>query len=152
MRLSHFVEQAVFVFGSNRQGIHGAGAALFALRYRAAQTGQGEGFAGQSYALPTKHTPNDAAPDFALLQESVVRFLKFAQVRPWLSFMVTRVGCGLAGFADAEVAPLFAQASSNCYLPSLVHNTIVAWLLNLKARGLRGEFGQSGSGCSQVVA
>ncbi|MHB1266164.1 MAG: A1S_2505 family phage non-structural protein [Acidithiobacillus ferriphilus] len=119
MNLSFFAEESVFVFGSNRQGIHGAGAALFASRYRGAQAGQGEGFAGQSYALPTKHGPHDPAPDFALLQESVARFLEFAKARPWLSFMVTRVGCGLAGFTDAQVAPLFAQAPANCFLPGI---------------------------------
>jgi hypothetical protein len=140
MNLSLFAEQAVFVFGSNRQGIHGAGAALFASRYRGAQAGQGEGLHpakgmhpakglfGQSYALPTKHVPcraqpHDPAPDFAL--GSVVRFLEFAQARPWLSFMVARVGvaaregCGLAGFTDAQVAPLFAQAPANCFLPGV---------------------------------
>ncbi|WP_215861318.1 A1S_2505 family phage non-structural protein [Acidithiobacillus ferriphilus] len=113
------------MFGSNRQGIHGAGAALFASRYRGAQARQGEGLhpakglSGQSYALPTKHGPHDPAPDFALLQGSVVRFLEFAQARPWLSFMVTRVGCGLAGFTDAQVTPLFAHAPANCFLPGV---------------------------------
>jgi hypothetical protein len=119
MNLSQFVEQAVFVFGSNRQGIHGAGAALFAARHRGAVLGQGEGLHGMSYALPTKHGPHDPAPDFALLKGSVVRFLEFAQARPCLSFMVTRVGCGLAGFTDAQVAPLFAQAPANCFLPGI---------------------------------
>jgi hypothetical protein len=119
MNLSRFVEQAVFVFGSNRQGIHGAGAAWFASRYRGAQAGQGEGLSGQSYALPTKHTPHDSSPDLDLLRESVARFLDFAQARPWLSFLVTRVGCGLAGFTDAQVAPLFAQAPANCFLPGI---------------------------------
>jgi len=113
MNLSQFVEQAVFVFGSNRQGIHGAGVAWFASRYRGAQAGQGEGLHGTSYALPTKYTPYDTVPDFDLLRESVARFLDFAQARPWLSFMVTRVGCGLAGFTDAQVVTLFAQAPAN---------------------------------------
>ena len=81
MNLSHFSESAIFVFGSNRQGIHGAGAARFARQYRGAQSGMGDGLAEQSYALATKHTPHDPCPDPALLQESVTRFLAFAQAR-----------------------------------------------------------------------
>ncbi|MDD3759759.1 MAG: SLOG family protein [Acidithiobacillus sp.] len=119
INLSQFVESAIFVFGSNRQGIHGAGAARFAQQYRGAQSGTGEGLTGQSYALPTKHTPHDPVLDLALLQESVARFLDFAESRPWLTFLVTRVGCGLAGFTDAQVAPLFAQAPTNCHLPGI---------------------------------
>lgn len=118
MNLSQFAERAIFVFGSNTQGIHGAGAALFAQRHRGAQPGQGEGWFGQSYALPTKQGPH-STPDFALVQESVYRFLAFAQDHPYLSFMVTRVGCGLAGFTDAQIAPLFAHAPSHCFLPGI---------------------------------
>ncbi len=115
--LSQFCESAIFVFGSNRQGVHGAGAAKWAAMYRGALAGLGEGLAGQSYALPTKHGPWDRQPDFALLQESVARFLTFAASLPDLRFMVTRVGCGLAGFTDAQVVPLFAQVPANVFLP-----------------------------------
>jgi hypothetical protein len=144
MNLSFFAEESVFVFGSNRQGIHGAGAALFAAKHRGAQAGQGEGmhpakgFAGQSYALPTKHGPHDPAPNFALLQESVARFLEFAQARPWLSFMVTRVGCGLAGFTDAQVSPLFAQVPANCHLPGIWRTNHVP-LIVAGSRGISEE-------------
>lgn len=107
------------MFGSNRQGVHGAGAAQFAAAYRGALAGQGEGLQGQSYALPTKARPFDTYADFALLQDSVARFLAFANQRPWLNFMVTRVGCGLAGFQDEQVAPLFAQVPANCHVPGI---------------------------------
>lgn len=155
--LSQFCESAVFVFGSNRQGVHGAGAARWAATYRGALAGQGEGLApcnglmGQSYALPTKHGPWDRQPDFALLQESVARFLAFAALRPDLRFMVTRVGCGLAGFTDAQVAPLFAQVPANVFLPGIWvgrQSTIVAGsrgiseqetALHLDDCGLSGE-------------
>lgn len=119
INLSAFCEGAVFVFGSNRQGIHGAGAARWAATYRGAIPGQVEGLQGQSYALPTKHGPHDSRPDMGLLRESVARFLEYAASRPDLAFLVTRVGCGLAGFSDAQVAPLFAQAPANCFLPGV---------------------------------
>ncbi|MGC9217521.1 A1S_2505 family phage non-structural protein [Acidithiobacillus sp.] len=117
--LSAFCERAIFVFGSNRAGIHGAGAARWAVTYRGAIFGQGEGLQGQSYALPTKYGPHDSRPDMGLLRDSVARFLHFAASRPDLAFLVTRVGCGLAGFTDAQVAPLFASIPANVYLPGL---------------------------------
>ncbi|MGK9450328.1 A1S_2505 family phage non-structural protein [Acidithiobacillus caldus] len=78
MNLSRFAESVIFVFGSNRQGIHDADAVRFARQHRGAQTGIGDGLDGQSYALATKHTPHDPRPDPALLQEILARFLAFA--------------------------------------------------------------------------
>lgn len=111
----------VFVFGSNRAGIHGAGAALFARVHLGALQGKGEGpmpdsVAPGCYALPTKN----ARIETLLLREiadHVKTFLAFAEARPDLTFFVSRVGCGLAGYADVEIAPLFANAPINCDLP-----------------------------------
>ena len=114
--------ETVFVFGSNRKGIHGGGAALHAARWCGALRGQGEGLMRDAntglscYALPTKWAP-DRTLELELVAEAVFRFKAFAREHPELSFQVTRVGCGLAGFTDEQIAPLFANAPENCLLP-----------------------------------
>jgi hypothetical protein len=110
----------VFVFGSNKQGIHGAGAALFAKQRKGAVTGCVEGLQGQCYAIPTKITPyqTDSLDNVAL---AVERFKSFARENPQLRFQVTRIGCGLAGFNDSDIEPMFADAPPNCYLPGVWH-------------------------------
>lgn len=104
----------IFVFGSNLRGVHGAGAAAYALRNRGAMRGIGEGMTGHSYALPTKDANIEARPFWAVAA-SVERFKSFAETHPEMPFQVTRVGCGLAGFQDGEIAPLFDDAPSNCF-------------------------------------
>lgn len=103
----------IFVFGSNVLGRHGAGAAREAFEKHGAVMGQGEGMYGQSYALPTVGIPM-LPLSVGEVDDAVARFLNLADVRPDLTFQVTRVGCGLAGFTDAEIAPLFADAPENC--------------------------------------
>ncbi|KAF1702935.1 A1S_2505 family phage non-structural protein [Pseudoxanthomonas kaohsiungensis] len=110
------MEDRVFVFGSNRLGIHGAGAALFAQRHRGALRGRGEGHHGQSYALPTKDTPW-ASLQLEEVARHVATFIAYARAHPELRFQVTPVGCGLAGFSPEQVAPLFVEAPENCDLP-----------------------------------
>ena len=121
VRVSDIMERcapsAVFVFGSNEDGVHGAGAALTARRYYGAIVGVGEGFRGSSYAIPTKD--RDLCPlDIAQMVPYVRRFVAFARQHPELQFAVTRVGCGLAGNTDAQMAPMFAGAPDNCHLPT----------------------------------
>ena len=106
----------IFVFGSNIPGLHGKGAAKFAVQHYGAVYGQGEGLQGRSYALPTKRRWNQALT-LAEVKRSVTRFVKFAQDHPELQFFVTRVGCGLAGFTDEYIAPMFVDAPLNCDLP-----------------------------------
>jgi hypothetical protein len=106
----------IFVFGSNLHGIHGAGAAAFAHAERGAVMGVGVGLTGQSYALPTKRTPWETL-GLSEIQEYVDQFLEFARTHPELQFQVTRVGCGLAGYEDEDIAPLFQGAPENCELP-----------------------------------
>ena len=132
MYLSLFVETAIFVFGSNLAGVHGSGSAVFARRYRGALPGVGKGLSGQSYALPTKKTHDSRESDYELLQKSIADFLQFARLHPYLNFMVTRVGCGRAGFKDNEVSPLFQYAPSNCYLPGI-------WIPHRKALIIAGS-------------
>lgn len=108
----------IFVFGSNLAGRHGAGAARFALQWRGAVAGQGEGPYGDSYALPTKDAELRPLP-LARVRHHIEDFLTYAELHPELKFQVTRVGCGLAGFKDEQIAPLFFDAPDNCYLPGI---------------------------------
>lgn len=106
-------ENEIFVFGSNLEGSHGGGAAKTAHNRFGAIWGQGVGFQGQSYGIPTMHGgPEEIRP-------YVEEFIDFARTNPDLTFLVTRVGCGIAGFHDSEIAPLFinAQEVQNIFLP-----------------------------------
>jgi hypothetical protein len=107
----------IFVFGSNRLGIHGAGSALYARMNHGAINGQGEGLQGNSYAIPTKATPYRRL-NLEQIRDHVNRFVEFAVANPQMEFYVTRIGCGMAGYTDKEIAPYFASASSNVELPS----------------------------------
>lgn len=107
----------IFVFGSNRAGIHGAGAASYAYRYQGAEWEEGEGLYGESYALPTKGYRLETLP-LEEIQKHVEKFLEFARSRPDLEFFVTRIGCGLAGYEDSQIAPMFLNAPENCELPT----------------------------------
>lgn len=106
----------IFVFGSNLQGIHGAGAAREAFRKWGAESGCGQGYTGDAYALPTKRTPRESL-SLAEVDEYAQAFLLTASVYPDYDYLVTRIGCGLAGFRDEQIAPLFAAAPLNCILP-----------------------------------
>lgn len=104
----------IFVFGSNEAGIHGAGAAARAYKSEGAVWGIGFGHLGNSFAIPTKDRQIETL-QLETVREYAVRFLDYAENHTYLKFQVTRIGCGLAGFTDAEIAPLFADAPSNCY-------------------------------------
>ena len=113
-RITDLAENEVFVFGSNLAGAHGGGAALLAYRKFGAIWGQGVGLQGQSYGIPTMHGGVDAIKPY------VDEFIEFAKPRPDLTFLVTRVGCGIAGFTNEEISPLFAKAHEvpNIVLPA----------------------------------
>ncbi len=106
----------IFVFGSNLAGRHGRGAALVAAQAWGAEYGVGEGRTGSAYAIPTKGK-NMKTRSLKNIRISVERFIEYAIENPGLTFRVTRVGCGLAGYADKQIAPMFAKAPSNCELP-----------------------------------
>jgi hypothetical protein len=107
----------IFVFGSNRLGVHSAsGGAREAHAHYGAVYGRGEGLAGQSYAIPTKKTPHVSLP----LEEVAVgieRFKRFAHDHREHEFHLTRVGCGLEGFTDEQIAPYFRDSPPNVHLP-----------------------------------
>ena len=103
----------IFVFGSNLGGMHGGGAARAAVTKFGAVMGQGVGLQGQSYAIPTMQGGVET------IRPYVDEFINFAKGHPELTFLVTRIGCGIAGFDDQEIAPLFIGAINvpNIHLP-----------------------------------
>ena len=103
----------IFVFGSNRAGLHGGGAAAMAHMFFGAVWGQGVGLQGQSYAIPTMEGGVDYVGRY------VDEFIVFAKEHPEFRFLVTEIGCGIAGFTPQEIAPLFRDAVSlnNVSLP-----------------------------------
>lgn len=104
---------AIFVFGSNLAGRHGAGAARIARQHFDAQYGTGQGITGRAYAIPTKDAQIHTLP-LQTIQWQIGIFLQYAQAQPAWRFFVTRIGCGLAGYKDAHIAPLFQSAPENC--------------------------------------
>ena len=110
--ISELRPNEVFVFGSNARGKHYGGAAAFAVRRFGAIMGQGEGLQGQSYAIPTMEGMES-------MRAAVDRFIAFAQEHPELTFLVTPIGCGIAGYTPEDIAPLFVAAKTldNVHLP-----------------------------------
>ncbi len=106
-------DKEIFVFGSNRAGMHGGGAAATAHMFFGAIWGQGVGLQGQSYAIPTMEGGIDTVAWY------VEEFIVFAKEHPELKFLVTQIGCGIAGFTPEEIAPLFhdAMGLENVSLP-----------------------------------
>ena len=103
----------IFVFGSNLEGMHAGGAARLAYHRFGAVWGQGVGLQGQSYAIPTMHGGVEA------IRPYVDEFIQFATEHPEYLFYVTKIGCGIAGFLETEIAPLFQAAVNvdNILLP-----------------------------------
>lgn len=111
----------IFVFGSNLEGMHGGGAAAVARKWGAIW-GQGDGLQGQTYAIPTMQGGVDTIKPY------VDEFLAFAISHPKLKFLVTEIGCGIAGFTVQEIAPLFKAALEenieNVYLPQRFYDVL----------------------------
>lgn len=107
----------IFTFGSNEAGLHGAGAALFAYKNKGARYGDGYGHRGDSFAIPTKDEDIQSLP-IEMIAAYVCGFLAYATGKRKLSFFVTRIGCGLAGYKDEDIAPLFIGAPLNCMFDS----------------------------------
>lgn len=108
----------IFVFGSNLGGFHGAGAARKAYHSFGAEWGVGEGRTGQCYAIPTKDAELGIRP-LEAIDRSVERFLSYAQRNPELTFLVTKIGCGLAGYSTEAIKPMFKNrhVPGNVVLP-----------------------------------
>ena len=113
----------VFVFGSNLAGIHGAGAARFAHKVFGAEFGVGIGMTGKCYALTTKDHDIWTLP-LNRIEEYVIDFLDYAKENLDKTFFVTQIGCGLAGFAPEDIAPMFKVHPKNVILPKEFHEVI----------------------------
>lgn len=113
-------EDEVFVFGSNLKGMHGGGAARVAYDKFGAVWGQGVGMQGQSYGIPTMHGGTDVIAPY------VDEFIEYAKQHPEKKFLVTPIGCGIAGFGESEIAPLFKDAVGleNVWLPEKFYEFI----------------------------
>ncbi len=117
----------IFVFGSNLAGIHGAGAARTAFKEFGAMYGVGFGLEGNTFAIPTKDREIETLPI-----KNVARYISLFLHYSWFSphtFYVTRIGCGLAGFEDKDIAPFFRGAKKNCIFD-------IAWESYLDGNGL----------------
>lgn len=106
----------VFVFGSNLAGRHGRGAALDAVQHHGAVYGQGVGRQGMAYAVPTKDHDLRTLP-LTVIADYAKAFVDYARAHPQEQFLLTRVGCGLAGYTDEQMAPLFGPVPSNVTYP-----------------------------------
>ena len=121
-RISELKENEIFVFGSNLEGSHDGGAAKLAYNRFGAVWGLGTGIQGRSYAIPTMQGGVETIRPF------VAAFIQFAKQNTTLTFLVTRIGCGIAGFRDEEIAPLFEDALDleNVILPKEFVENLVA--------------------------
>lgn len=111
--ITELQQDEIFVFGSNLKGIHGGGAALTAYKKFGAIWGEGVGLHGSSYGIPTMQGGIET------IRPYVEEFIQYAEAHPNLTFLVTRIGCGIAGFTDDEISPLFEKAHDigNIVLP-----------------------------------
>lgn len=112
-KIASLQNNEIFVFGSNLDGLHGGGAARVAYQKFGAQWGKGVGMQGKCYAIPTMHGGVE------VIKPYVEDFIEFALSHKEYTFLVTRIGCGIAGFSANEIAPLFAKAinAENILLP-----------------------------------
>ena len=99
----------VFVFGSNLSGRHGAGAARTAMKW-GAKYGQAAGLQGKTYAIPTVDETVTRTLTIAEIKPYVNGFIIFAKNNESLTFLVTEIGCGIAGYDEYDIAPLFEDA------------------------------------------
>lgn len=112
--MSEYNRRAIWVFGSNLQGIHGGGAALVAKEEYGAQMGVSRGRTGNAYAIPTKTSPWGQKLALNEIREYVDEFIRYATEHSTDAFLVTRVGCMLAGWTNEDIGPMFADAPPNC--------------------------------------
>jgi hypothetical protein len=105
MFINELKDNEIFVFGSNEAGRHGKGAAKQAMKW-GAKYGQGEGLQGRTYGIPTKNK-NIETLSLNKISKYISNFIVFAQTNPQYTFLVTKIGCGLAGYNEKDIAPLF---------------------------------------------
>jgi hypothetical protein len=116
--ITELTDNEVFVFGSNLSGRHGAGAAKQALKW-GAKLGRGIGLYGKTYAIPTVNATITSKLPLRDINDYVKEFIDFARSHKELDFLVTAIGCGLAGWTPEDIAPMFLEATvlENVSLP-----------------------------------
>jgi hypothetical protein len=125
--ITELQEGEVFIFGSNLSGIHGGGAAKIAHVKWGAVWGNPWGLQGKTFAIPTKDYGIIRTLSINEIKPFVDKFIEFAKGRPDLTFLVTEIGCGLAGLKYSDVGPLFREARDidNIHLPQNFWNHIL---------------------------
>lgn len=134
-------DKEVFVFGSNEGGFHGKGAAKQAMTWGAVWR-QAEGLQGRTYGIPTKDKAIKRTLTIGEIKPYVDRFIAFAKTREDLTFLVTEVGCGLAGLKPKDVAPLFKDAIEveNIHLPKRFWHKLESFMNESKLQKVKEEF------------
>jgi hypothetical protein len=107
----------IFVFGSNMSGVHGAGAAKYAREKHGAKLGIASGRTGDSYAIPTKDYDVATSLSLTRIHGFCRNFIRYANDHPELTFRLTAIGCGLAGFTAEQIAPMLCNAPINVRMP-----------------------------------
>ncbi len=145
----------VLCFGSNEMGEHGGGAARDAHKNHGARWNVGFGFQGKSFAIPTC-SKSTGLPGFQITPEAlrfyVYCFILFAKMNPLLEFKVTRIGTGLAGWKDTEVAPLFQEAPDNCFFDTAWESLLSVKTSSGTTRKFWGTYGVVVVGGGQGIA
>jgi len=121
--ITELEDNEVFVFGSNLKGIHGAGAARLAYEKFNAVWGVEFGSTGRCFAIPTKGYKIETLP-LKKIEPYISIFLEYAKKSPDKIFLVTQIGCGLAGYKPKDIAPLFKGYSENVILPQVFHKNM----------------------------
>jgi hypothetical protein len=124
-KITKLKKNQVFVFGSNEAGIHGAGAAKLAVEKFGAKMGMGYGLQGQSFGIPTKDTFIRTL-SLDKIEFYIYSFLSEVMEYPDTEFLLTKIGCGLAGYSEEEIANLFKGKfiPENVILPESFFNII----------------------------
>ena len=121
--ITNLLDNQIFVFGSNLSGRHGKGAALQAVKF-GAKYGVGIGRTGQCYAIPTKGF-NLEVLKLEVIKQHVEVFLDYVQSNSQLEFLLTPIGCGLAGYDSNQIAPMFNRQYENLILPVEFKNALL---------------------------
>ncbi len=117
-QMMRLLPYAIFVFGSNGAGIHGAGAAKTAYQKYDARWGRSHGPSGRTYAIATKKSNVTSPLALGNIEEQVKDFIQYAINHPENLFLVTKIGCGFAGYTPSEIGPFFDRSPDNCILPA----------------------------------
>ena len=144
-RIEKLQANEIFVFGSNARGEHTGGAARQAVECFGAVMGQAKGLQGQSYAIVTLDEAMQRVP-LAYVGEQLNELNELAKKTPDKRFLLTLVGCGIAGFDIAEIKGECVKIAwaTNVVVPFEFRNKtfIKGFDKNLCCRGFQFAVGQ----------